>query len=171
MLLMQRRSLLKLGAVTGLLLAVAGTGLALYRPGWQNGRLTPAGQEMFRAVAAAVLDGLLPTEATQRTAALDAHLRHLQATLAGLPNALQAEVAQLSAVLCSPPGRRALAGLSVDWEQAEVTQVQLALQDMRLSSMALRQQAYHALRDLSNAAWFADASSWPAIGYPGPQPI
>ncbi len=126
---------------------------------------------MFRAVAAAVLDGLLPTEATQRTAALDAHLRHLQTTLAGLPSALQAEVAQLSAVLCSPPGRRALAGLSVDWEQAEVTQVQLALQDMRLSSMALRQQAYHALRDLSNAAWFADASSWPAIGYPGPQPI
>jgi hypothetical protein len=171
MLLMQRRSLLKLGAATGLLLAIAGTGLALYRPGWQDGQLTEAGRAMFGAVCAAVLDGFLPKQPAQRQAALDAHLRNLQATLTGLPAALQAEVAQLSAVLCSPPGRRALAGLSTDWAQAEVSEVQQALQDMRLSSLALRQQAYHALRDLTNAAWFADPSSWPAIGYPGPQAV
>lgn len=126
---------------------------------------------MFRAVAEAVLTGLLPTEPVARTQALAGHLNHLQDTLAGLPPALQAEVAQLGAVLCSPPGRLALAGLSTDWSQASVPQVQGALQRMRLSSLTLKQQAYHALRDLSNAAWFASASNWPAIGYPGPQTI
>ena len=33
------------------------------------------------------------------------------------------------------------------------------------------QQAYQALRDLTNAAWFADPEAWSAIGYPGPQAV
>jgi hypothetical protein len=37
--------------------------------------------------------------------------------------------------------------------------------------MALRQQVFHALRDLTNAAYFADASTWAAIGYPGQQAV
>lgn len=168
---MQRRSLLKVGAATGLLLAAAGGGLALYRPAWQAGQLTPAGSALFRAVAEAVLAGLLPAEPTSRAQALAGHLKHLQDTLTGLPPALQAEVAQLGAVLCSPPGRLALAGLSAPWAQASVPEVQQALQQMRVSSMTLRQQTYHALRDLSNAAWFASEPNWSAIGYPGPQAV
>ncbi len=50
-------------------------------------------------------------------------------------------------------------------EPAAVTE---ALQSMRQSSLALRQQAFHALRDITNAAYFAHASTWSAIGYPGP---
>ena len=42
---------------------------------------------------------------------------------------------------------------------------------MRLSTLALRQQAFHAMRDLINAAWFADPSTWAAIGYPGPRAV
>jgi hypothetical protein len=168
---MQRRRLLKLGAATGLVLAAAGAGLALIRPAWQGGQLTPAGQEMFRAVATAVLDGLLPQDTAQRETALNKHLRNLQVTLTGLPPALQAEVGQLATVLASPPGRRALANLAADWPEASDAQLKQALQDMRQSSLALRQQAYHALRDLTNAAWFANAENWAAVGYPGPQHV
>jgi hypothetical protein len=30
------------------------------------------------------------------------------------------------------------------------------------------QTAYHALHDLVLGAWYADPSSWTAVGYPGP---
>ena len=39
---------------------------------------------------------------------------------------------------------------------------------MRLSSVTLRQQAYHALHDIVNGAYFADPATWTALGYPGP---
>ena len=38
-------------------------------------------------------------------------------------------------------------------------------------ALALRQQAYHALRELTNAAYYADASAWRTLGYPGPSNI
>jgi hypothetical protein len=37
--------------------------------------------------------------------------------------------------------------------------------------VALRQQTYHALHDLIGVAYFSDASTWPALGYPGPLTI
>ena len=49
--------------------------------------------------------------------------------------------------------------------------VQRSLQDMRTSSLALRQQSYHALRDLTNAAFYADPSAWPLLGYSGPREV
>ena len=168
---MQRRSLLKLGAGAGLVLAATGAGLALFRPGWQGGQLTPAGLDMFRAVASAVLGDFLPAAATERDQALAAHLARLQLTLSGLSPGLQAEVAQLSAVLCTAPARLALVGLATDWAEASTAQVQQALQTLRLSRWSVRQQTYHALRDLTNAAWFSDATAWQAIGYPGPRPV
>lgn len=82
-----------------------------------------------------------------------------------------AELSQLLALLAAAPGRVALAGLTSAWSQASVTQVQASLQGMRLSSLALKQQAYHALRDLTNAAYFSDPSAWQRMGYPGPSDI
>lgn len=168
---MQRRSFLKLGVASAAVLAVAGAGWWAWRPALDGARLAPAGREVAAAVALAVLDGLLPEGSTARAAAVERHLARFEATLAGLPPHLRAEVGQLLTVLASPPGRRALAGLAAPWPEATVPQVQAALQDMRTSSLALREQAYHALRDLTNAAWFSDPESWVAIGYPGPQSV
>ncbi len=165
---MQRRSLLKLGIGAAALLAVAGGGIALLRPGLDGSRLAPAGREVFEAIARAVLDGVLPSNATERARALQAHLERLDATIAAFPAATRAELSQLLALLATAPGRIGLAGLYSDWPQAEVAQMQQALQSMRTASLALRQQAYHALRDLTNAAYFADPSAWPAMGYAGP---
>jgi hypothetical protein len=168
---MQRRTLLKLGLASAAVLAVAGGGLALLRPGIEGGRLTPAGREVFAAVARAVLDGMLPADAAALSAALHAHLGRLDDTIAGFPSATQSELAQLLAVLASSVGRVGLAGLRSDWPDAGVAEVQQALQGLRTARIELRQQAYHALRDLTNAAYFADASAWPALGYSGPREV
>lgn len=165
---MQRRTLLKLGLGATLLLAAAGGAVVMMRPALSGGHLRAGVREVMRGVAVAVLDGVLPTEPAARQAALDAHLLRLDATIAAFPPSTQAELSQLLALLAAPPGRLALAGLSTDWPEASVAQIQSALQGMRVSSLALKRQAYHALRDLTNAAYFSDPSAWAHLGYPGP---
>jgi hypothetical protein len=167
---MQRRTLLRLGIASGALLALAGGGAALLRsaPGWRDGRLMPAGRRVMRAVARGVLDGLLPQGANQH-AVLEAHLERVNATVAALSPSTQAELDRLLTLLATAPGRIGLAGLTADWDQAQTAQLQQALESMRRSSLALRLQAYHALRELTQGAHFADASSWPLLGYPGPR--
>lgn len=165
---MQRRTLLKLGLGASLVLAAAGGAVVLMRPAIEAGKLRSGPRAVMLAVARAVLDGVLPAEPAARTAALDAHLQRLEAAITAFPASTQAELSQLLALLSSPPGRRALAGLSSDWPEASVEQIQAALQGMRVSSLSLKQQAYHALRDLSNAAYFSDPSAWAHLGYPGP---
>ncbi|MBE0549039.1 MAG: hypothetical protein IH627_15600 [Rubrivivax sp.] len=168
---MKRRTLLIVGAGAGTLLALAGGTLALLSPGLQQGRLSTGGREMFAAVARGVLADLLPADSAARAQAIQAHLRRLDETIAGLPPALQAEINELVTLLASTPGRLVLAGLRPDWPQASAAELQAMLQGLRVSSLQLRQQLYHALRNLTNAAYFADASTWPAIGYPGPNPV
>lgn len=169
---MQRRTLLALGVGSAAVLAVVGGAQALLEPGLEgDARLGAAGRSVFRAVARAVLDGMLPPDGAARDAALDAHLQRLDATIAGLPAAMRAELSQLIALLAGAAGRRGLAGLSEPWAEASVADLQAALQSMRTSSFDLRQQTYHALRDLTNGAWFADPHTWSSIGYPGPRAI
>lgn len=168
---MQRRTLLKLGVAAGAVLAVAGGGLALLRPGWIDGHLSASGREVFGAVARAVLDGSLPTDPAAQRAAIAAHLGRLDVTIAGFPAAVRGELADLLGLLGMAPGRLAFAGLAPSWGEASVAELQAALQDMRTSRLALRQQAYHALRDLTNAAYYADPSTWAQLSYPGPREL
>jgi hypothetical protein len=164
----KRRSLLKLGAGAAVLLAIAGGGLALLRPGLVNGKLSPGARQLMKSVAIAVLDGLWPADAAAREAGLQAHLDSLELSIAGFPLQVRKELSQLLTLLTSSAGRLAIAGLKSDWDQASNDELLQALQDMRVSSLAARQQIYHALRDLNNAVFFADSSHWPLIGYPGP---
>jgi hypothetical protein len=168
---MQRRTLLKLGLGSTVILAVAGGGVALLNPAVSDGHLSNGGRDVMRAVARAVLDGTLPTAADERDKAIEAHLQRIEAAIAAFPAPVQAELSQLLTLLATAPGRVALAGLSSAWPQASVAQLQQSLQGMRLSSLALKQQAYHALRDLTNAAYFSDPSAWQRMGYPGPTDI
>ena len=165
---MQRRSLLKLGLGATALLAVAGGGFALIKPDVSDGRLTAGAAAVFHAVAKAVLDKSLPPLQSQRDSQLQAHWQRLTATVAGFPLPTQTELSQLLALLASTPGRRLIAGLHTDWPDADVAEIQASLERMRTSSLKLRQQIYHALRDLTNAAYYADPIAWPLMGYPGP---
>jgi len=170
---MQRRTWLGLGVAGSLAVAVLGGGAAwvLRSPAWRGGTLSPAGREVFRAVARAVLDGTLPTDAAAHARALEAFLGRLATALAALPAGTQAQVDELISLLATAPGRQLIAGLSQPWAAAPNDAVQASLQAMRTSSLTLRRQAYHALRDLTQGAYFADPATWAALGYPGPQPI
>ena len=170
---MQRRTLLKLGLASAAALAVAGGAAGwLMQPGLQHdGRLSPAGQGVFAAVGRAVLDKSLPAEEGERHKVIAGLLARIDTLVQALPPHAQAELSQLLSVLVSAPGRQALAGLGQPWGQASIADLQQSLQGMRLSGLALRQQAYAALHDIATGAYFADAATWPLLGYPGPVKI
>ena len=166
---MQRRILLKLGIAGGAALTVMAGGTVLsYEHAWRNGHLTSVGRTVLGAVATAVLEGSLPADHHARDAALAAHLMRMESMLLAMVPAVQREVDDLLAILATPIGRLFLAGLRSAWPDAPVTQVQAALQSMRSSRITLRRQSYHALRDLTHAAYFADSGTWAQLGYPGP---
>ncbi len=168
---MKRRTLLKLGAVSAAILIVAGGASVLIEPGLHQGRLSPAARQMFASVARAILDGTLPAEPKASQAALEAMLHRLEGLAQALPPHVQTELSQLISLLCLGAGRRLLAGLSTDWPHASVLEVQQALQAMRMSRLAPRQQIYHGLHDIVGVAYFSGSSTWGAMGYPGPVTI
>jgi hypothetical protein len=168
---MQRRTLLKLGLASTAVLMLAGGAVALLQPGLRGGALSPVGREVFGAVGRAVLDKSLPSAEGPRQIALDGLLSRIDALVRVLPPHAQDELSQLLSLLGSAAGRRTLAGLDTAWTDASVAEIQQALHGMRLSALALRQQAYAALHDIATGAYFADAATWPMLGYPGPLKI
>lgn len=170
---MQRRTLLKLGLASTAVLALAGGAAGwLLQPGLQpDGRLSGAGREVFSAVGRAVLDRSLPAQEDARQQALGGLLDRIDTLVQALPPHAQAELSKLLSLLGSATGRQAVAGLDRPWAQASSAGLQQALQGMRLSGLALRQQAYAALHDIATGAYFADAATWPLLGYPGPMKI
>ena len=84
---------------------------------------------------------------------------------------LQAEISELLTLLSTAAGRVGLMGVMLPWSSASVGSIQAGLASMRRSSISLRLQAYHALRDLTHAAWYADEAQWSELGYPGPTPL
>lgn len=168
---LSRRRLLALGIGSTVVVGVAGGAAWLWRPGVRAGRLTEAGRSVFRAVARAVLEGSLPADEAELSAALDRHLVRLDETIAGFPSATQTELAQLLGLLTVAPGRQWITGLRVDWSTASVNELEAALRRMRSADHEINQQAYHALRDLTNAAYFAQPEHWASLAYPGPTPV
>ena len=169
---MQRRRLLTLGLTSTAVLMVAGGAAMWVQPGLQSdATLSRAGREVFSAIGRGVLDKSLPQQEAARQTAVDGLIYRIDSLVQALPPHAQAELSQLLSVLASAPGRRTIAGLSAPWPQASVADVQEALQSMRLSALALRQQAYGALHDIVMGAYFVDAATWPLLGYPGPLKI
>ncbi|HEY0887638.1 MAG TPA: hypothetical protein VGE20_20260 [Ramlibacter sp.] len=168
---MRRRGLLTLGLVSAAVLAVGGGALALLAPGVQDGKLSPRGRHVMAAIGRAMLDGSLPAGEPAVAAALEGLLARSDRLVASLPPHAQSELSQLLALLGSAGGRRALAGLGEDWHTAPVTRRQEALQAMRVSGVALRQQAYQALHEIVGSAYFSEPATWRALGYPGPLAI
>jgi hypothetical protein len=161
---MQRRSLLRLGFAAGALVAVGGGLIATLRPGWRGAQLTDEGREVMAAVSRAVV----PVLAQADRASMDSQLSAIELLIATLPRPLQNELADLLALLCSAPGRWAVVGLRSDWAKANPAETSRALEDMRHSAIALRAQAYQALREVCLAAHHADPASWRELNYPGP---
>lgn len=165
---MKKRTFLQLGLASAAVLALAGGAAALIQPGLEAGRLSPPARGVLSRVAEALLAGSLPTEPAARQAALQALLQRVDRFIATLPEPTQAELGQLFSLLSSAAGRWGLAGLAVPWDAATAADISEALQSMRLSGIALRQQAYLGLHDIVCAPYFSGEDAWTVLGYPGP---
>lgn len=167
---MHRRTVLTIGVFSSLGLLVGGAAVVRsVPPVWVDGKLNTPAAEVVWAVAKVVLEGQwVEHDAGKRRAT---HIEAFEAVMQGFPEHVQQELSQLFRVLAHSMGRRAIADLSVDWPQASMNELQHALRTMRMSSWSLRQQAYHALRDLTNAAHYADERTWSLTGYPGPRSL
>ena len=168
---MQRRTLLKLGLVSGTVLALAGGAAMLVQPGLVQRRLTDAGRALFIGVGRAILQGTLPADPAEQRQALEGMADRVDILAQNLPPHVVDELSQLVGLLGSSAGRVALAGLSTGWLEATPEQVSAALNDMRYSRLTLRQQAYQALHEIVGGAYFSEETTWAVVGYPGPQDI
>lgn len=165
---LQRRTLLKLGIASAVVLAVAGGAVALMQPGLQNGKLSEGARLVFARAGETILAGTLPVEDGPKQIAINSLLDRIEAFIAGTPDHVQAELSQLLGLLATAAGRRGVVGLSAGWHEATVNEITTAFQDMRTSSVSLRVQAYQGLHDIISASYFSGQESWAVLGYPGP---
>ncbi|WP_295999915.1 hypothetical protein [Rugamonas sp.] len=165
-----RRSFLKIGVLGALTLAAGG---AIYRG--VNGAAAPRrylldgpAKAVLAAVIPSMLSTMLPADPAARAAAIEAATTRVQGAIAGLPLATQKEVHDLFGLLALAPARRFLAGVPDGWSSATPAAIDAFLQNWRGHRLALLRTAYLAMHDLILGGWYADASTWAAIGYPGP---
>jgi hypothetical protein len=159
---MQRRSFLKAGLLGGLALVAGGAVYRQIRPAMPaRFALDAQGRSLLAALIPAIT-GLAP-----EPAALEAGIDRVGAAIASLPLRMQKEISDLFGLLAMAPTRRLLAGVP-PWPEATPQQVAAFLQSWRTHRTEMLQTAYHGLNSLVIGSWYADASAWPAIGYPGP---
>jgi hypothetical protein len=165
-----RRRFLTTGVLAALALAAGGGIYRLMHPAPAPGRfmLDGAARGAIDAIVPAMLAGALPPDGAARRAAIELATARVHQAILGLPLATQKEIQDLFGLLALGPARRYLAGVPNDWPSATTGQVAAFLQDWRTHRFSTLQVAYHALHDLVLGAWYADPSSWAAIGYPGP---
>ncbi|TQV74633.1 hypothetical protein FLL45_06625 [Aliikangiella marina] len=85
-----------------------------------------------------------------------------------LPLRTQDELRQLLDGLSNSFGRLILAQVWVNWQAADVSQVNQFLDSIREHSIGLLQDAYVGLHKTILGAVYAEADAWPTIDYPGP---
>lgn len=166
---LSRRSFLKLGAGSALLLAAGGAVYRLTRSAAPPPAfvLDAEGQTALDAIIPVILDGMLPAGAARAPAIAQTRAGVLQAIL-GLNRHAQKELQDLFGLLALGPVRRFLAGVPADWKDATPEQVAAFLQSWRTHRISALRPAYAALHDLVLGAWYGNPDSWAAIGYPGP---
>jgi hypothetical protein len=168
-----RRHFIKTGIIGGLLLAAAAMfQKPLDRAGKQalvaSNPLDASLRSVVQAIAPVILQGAFPTEAADRTAALERITRGVALAVGALSAAAQKEVSELFALLALAPTRIAVAGVGANWDQASVEDIEGFLRRWQNSRVDLLKSGYQALHDLVLGAWYADPISWAALGYRGP---
>lgn len=125
------------------------------------------GVQFIAALVPAVLAGALPDEPAARAAAVRETVAAFDRAVSGLTPAVQAELAQLLALVALVPSRRLLAGVSRPWAEASAEEVSAFLAGWRHGRLDLMRAGYQALTQLILAAWYGNPSAWAGIGYPG----
>ena len=170
---LSRRTFIVTGLAGAVALAAAGRLRGPHAPasGIARRALSADAEALFAAVAPVLLEGALPIEPQARKSALAETLTGIDTAVASLTPDAQAELRQLVSLLALPPVRFGVARVRSSWNDANLEEVRVFLDRCRNSSIKLMRAAYDALHDLTFAAWYGNAKSWPAIGYPGPPPL
>lgn len=129
--------------------------------------LPPATRAIFAALVPVLLDGALPSGADAAAARTEA-LQAIEQTIAGLPPAARAELAELFSLLDFAPTRCLVAGVWSPWPEASTEAIAGFLDRWRLSRFALLRSGYGALHQIVLGAWYAQSRAWAGIGYAGP---
>ncbi|RJF98831.1 hypothetical protein [Noviherbaspirillum saxi] len=160
-----RRTFLKAGFFGTLALMAAGSIYRIARPESPPGFVMhPQARSALSAIAPVMLGNAI----AETPVDIDKAVSLVDDAISGLPLRTQQEIQNLFALLTLGPSRRFLVGIPDDWPRAKPEDIAAFLQDWRHSRFALMQSAYHALHDLIIGPWYADASSWASVGYPGP---
>lgn len=125
-------------------------------------------QQMLARIVDAVLDGVLPDDATQRAEWLVRVTQNIDASIGCLPLELQIDTKKLLSMLAFAPTRLLVIGQWGGWGAASRDEITARLKTLSESTNATRRIVYRVLRDLSMAAFYGDRRSWELIGYPGP---
>lgn len=170
---MNRRRFLKAGAIGGVVIAAGGAWVVWRDARDAEGALPPHDRIalVIGAVAPVLLAGALSHDKARRDDDIARVIDGVRTIVRGFPVAVQGELNDLFRLLDIRAARRWLAGVSADWPAADPTEVAAFLERWRHSRIALLQSAYFALHDLVFGAWYAEPSSWPAIGYAGPPDV
>jgi hypothetical protein len=169
--LLSRRGLLQAGLL-GSAAVSAGALLGCARraraPGAaQRAALSPAAEEILRAVIPAVLGPLLP-DGPARERALDAGVEAVDGYVASLSLPLQREAGDVFDALDLPPVRALLLGTWRPWREVPADAVEAFLRSARGSRFLLLRRVYALLQSLAVLAWFDQPPAWRELGYPGP---
>jgi hypothetical protein len=163
-----RRQFIQVGVASAALLAAARW---LDRP---SAVAAPAPYRFLDTRGAAVIGALvpvivatLPSEAAPRARAILDTVAAFDRAVSGLSPAVRKEVDELFSVLRFAPTRMVLTGLWAPLEDAPADEIAAFLTRWRFSSFDIQRAGYQALNQLILAAWYGNAASWEAIGYPG----
>ena len=126
-------------------------------------------QALIAKLADAILDGVLPTEAAARHAAIVRVVDTADHAIDAFPLHMQKEVLDLLALLGVAPLRALAVGQWTGWADVSRAQVGQMLMRLRSSSVALQRAMYMGLRDLVAGSYYASSNTWEQIGYPGPK--
>ena len=166
-----RRQFLKVGLAGGVALAGLGAYYVARQEKREPGRLGADERTIIAAIVPAILAGALPGAGGERQQAIVKTVDGVGVAIAGLSASSQQEISELFSLLGVAPARMLLAGVWSPWESASETDIAAFLERWRMSRLALLRSAYAALHDLVLGAWYGDAGSWAAIGYPGPPEV
>jgi hypothetical protein len=135
---------------------------------WSPSPLTADAKTIWCKIATVILSGVLPVAASVSESALAQWWLRFQQTVNVLPITTQRELGQLVLSLEFAPTRRTVWGVSAAWSEATADEIRDFLEGCRYSSVPDIQSAYHAIHDLTLAAWYSDEAHWADIDYAPP---
>ncbi|MBB4014472.1 hypothetical protein [Niveibacterium umoris] len=132
------------------------------------GFLTTQDRAILAALAPAMLAGTWPADAAKATAETLTLLRGIDTALLGMPPRVRDDMRKLFGLLGRQAGRVLVAGSFAGWAQVDPARAAGMIQSWRDHALALMQQAYGGLHDLTMGVWYGNPDHFADCAYAGP---